>query len=1166
MSKKTRLRATVAPLALAMLGAPAIQAAYAETAVTPAWGDIDAFWGDIDAFGGKSTPRWGDIDAFWGDIDAFSGKSSASWGDIDAFWGDIDAFWGDIDAFWGDIDAFGGQLNASWGDIDAFSGKSRASWGKYAAFWGDIDAFSGRNAARWGDIDAFGGSANASWGDIDAFWGDIDAFGGANTAAWGDIDAFGGANTAAWGDIDAFWGDIDAFGGKAAPAWGDIDAFWGDIDAFWGDIDAFWGDIDAFSGKSSASWGDIDAFWGDIDAFWGDIDAFAGANTAAWGDIDAFWGDIDAFAGKNRAEWGDIDAFWGDIDAFWGDIDAFGGSAQASWGDIDAFWGDIDAFNSAEVQQALSQLAYGMVQSKLQGLVDQSAVFWGDAVQARTGLSFWDGFAAGVFSKYGIDLTDASTLAGLSDVQRARFMFDWYDGLMEFSGRDHVDYWMGLTNWNPVLSWAGNGENATVIGLIDFRLTDSAELGNRLIMQGGYDVTSATHGSAVATLMAAGHNGQGVMGIAPGAQVAAYNPFDATGTAGWADIALGMNAVLGQGASVVNMSLGVPNYAFNPEWASVYGQASIAAAAKNAVFVHAAGNEGVAQTQNINWDFTSNPNIIVVGSVGPTGLISPFSNTPGSACLLDNGVCASSLMNHFLVAPGEWVLVGDGEGGVTRESGTSFAAPMVSGAVALLQNRWGWLKQHPSETADILFRTATDLGAPGVDPVYGHGLLNIAASQSPINVSQLYMLSGPPGSPERSLLRFAAPGVDRAWDVGSARATVYEDIGTTFRDFSAPLDPTFIGTKSLGGRAEDTLNSYVADNFYSWFDNRSLDFQMSLASADTSSSGLDVTMRISPLPYNMQGRRNALPFATDFTAKADSGLEMRFGTGHGARALQGGMTSTVPDFDMRTGGANPVMGLASGGSYAGVETPFGASGARLTMGATERRFEARQYLPYSGEDVAAYDGLRAYQAVAGNVGVSQPITRSMSLNASYTYLDETNGLLGVQSLNPAAFSTSSRTDAMSFGMDWALSDRITFSSLATVGRTRAQQAGVQTLAVSDGGVTTSAFEAAVSVNGVFGRDDRARFALVQPMHVENGSLNLTDFQVTDRELGLISPVSETISIDGRARIFALEAYYGAPVLDGLAEVAGFVRAEASGASGLRGDPVSMAGASFRVRF
>jgi hypothetical protein len=124
--------------------------------------------------------------------------------------------------------------------------------------------------------------------------------------------------------------------------------------------------------------------------------------------------------------------------------------------------------------------------------------------------------------------------------------------------------------------------------------------------------------------------------------------------------------------------------------------------------------------------------LILVGSVDVNGTISSWSNRPGNGCLLATGVtsCTSdvSWKYHFITAPGENIystLPGNTYGYM---SGTSMATPVVAGAAALLQARWPTLKTQPEKTAQILFTTATDEGAPGVDPVYGWGLLNVAAA------------------------------------------------------------------------------------------------------------------------------------------------------------------------------------------------------------------------------------------------------------------------------------------------------------------------------------------------------------------------------------------------------------------------------------------------------
>ena len=67
------------------------------------------------------------------------------------------------------------------------------------------------------------------------------------------------------------------------------------------------------------------------------------------------------------------------------------------------------------------------------------------------------------------------------------------------------------------------------------------------------------------------------------------------------------------------------------------------------------------------------------------------------------------------------------ENGYIRAGGdTSFAAPQVSGALAILHGALGI--ESPQMAKAILLQTATDLGEPGVDGIYGHGLVNISAA------------------------------------------------------------------------------------------------------------------------------------------------------------------------------------------------------------------------------------------------------------------------------------------------------------------------------------------------------------------------------------------------------------------------------------------------------
>ena len=208
-------------------------------------------------------------------------------------------------------------------------------------------------------------------------------------------------------------------------------------------------------------------------------------------------------------------------------------------------------------------------------------------------------------------------------------------------------------------------------------------------------------------------------GVAPGAFIINYGIFQSDGnwTSDEIEIEAAQHAV-DRGVSVINQSYGAYDE---------YGRAFFAAAVtniwkshKNVTFVYAAGNEG---TLIDGGNVKGIDNVIMVGATDSTGRITYWANRPGN-----------NYKDQFIVAPGDFIsgAFGQSDNDYGFMSGTSMAAPMVTGAVALLHDRWGHLKKDPEATAQILYESATDLGEKGVDAVYGHGMLNIAAAMSPI--------------------------------------------------------------------------------------------------------------------------------------------------------------------------------------------------------------------------------------------------------------------------------------------------------------------------------------------------------------------------------------------------------------------------------------------------
>ena len=62
------------------------------------------------------------------------------------------------------------------------------------------------------------------------------------------------------------------------------------------------------------------------------------------------------------------------------------------------------------------------------------------------------------------------------------------------------------------------------------------------------------------------------------------------------------------------------------------------------------------------------------------------------------------------------------DGGYRRTSGTSFSAAEITGVIALMLERNPRL--NPDAVRRALLNTARDLGDPGIDPLFGAGLVD----------------------------------------------------------------------------------------------------------------------------------------------------------------------------------------------------------------------------------------------------------------------------------------------------------------------------------------------------------------------------------------------------------------------------------------------------------
>jgi hypothetical protein len=264
------------------------------------------------------------------------------------------------------------------------------------------------------------------------------------------------------------------------------------------------------------------------------------------------------------------------------------------------------------------------------------------------------------------------------------------------------DYAERLIGWGHAAAGCGGGLR---IGVLDTAVDggipalQGARIVQRSFLSGDAPHAGMAHGTAVAAILV-GQAAGGGYGLLPGAELDVGEVFakDATGQAVAEVLALvgGLNWLAEQDLPVINLSLaGDPN--------ALVAFALRRAAARRIVVVAAAGNGGPEAAPAFP---ASEPAVI-----GVTALDS--RSQPYAAANRGDYV--------DFAAPGVriWTPGADPDGSYV--SGTSFATPYVTAAIGALIASAG--VADPTRVTTMLAATATDLGAPGKDPVFGWGLI-----------------------------------------------------------------------------------------------------------------------------------------------------------------------------------------------------------------------------------------------------------------------------------------------------------------------------------------------------------------------------------------------------------------------------------------------------------
>lgn len=662
----------------------------------------------------------------------------------------------------------------------------------------------------------------------------------------------------------------------------------------------------------------------------------------------------------------------------------------------------------------------------------------------------------------------------------------------------------GSVSMNAIAAYnAGATGRGVTVAVVDSGIkTDSPEFTGR-ISAASRDIAgspsrgikdTAGHGTAVSAVIGAARNGSGNMGVAFDSTLLALRTDDpgSCDSSGCShldsDLAVAVDTAVANGARVINMSLG------GSAPAGVLVDAIGRAAAAGIVVVISAGNDGAADPDDfalVANQASSRNMVIIAGSHTTDGTgLSSFSNAAGSG------------QNHYLVALGENVRTIDHNGTAVLGSGTSFSAPQISGAAALLAQAFPNLTG--AQIVNLLFDSALDLGATGTDSIFGRGKLSLTRAFQPQGQTSLASTAAPLSLTSNGSL--GAPMGD-AGRQGAALggAIILDGYSRAYAvDLAATLSRTPVN-RGLARHLTGSSRSYSGGNgkvMVSVSVHRDAGYarpwvgmaQTGMTAEDTRVARATAGAIISRLSPNS---RVAFGFS-------DSGLGLidRMSGRSAPAFLVAGDPRSTPGFEHQRGNAVAVQH-----SFGRADFSMSIENGDAIM--WQRRREMRA--PYSLASLSMSYDLGA-----------------LNLNLGASVLEESNSVLGSQ-LSPAFGVGGATTRSADAAAMLNLSRKWRFAARLRQGWTTAKTSGGL---VSKADIVTRGFAADLTGEGLFSTADRLGLRVAQPLRVENGGFQLNVPVSYDYLTGTTGIESRRMSLTPTGREIDVEASYGLPLAGG----------------------------------
>ncbi len=637
---------------------------------------------------------------------------------------------------------------------------------------------------------------------------------------------------------------------------------------------------------------------------------------------------------------------------------------------------------------------------------------------------------------------------------------------------------LGTVNASSAYARGGTGQGI-VVAVLDTGLDLTHPELQGQVAPGGFDFTYTTgmvdpqiHGTFVSGLIAAKKDDFAMHGVAYDAKILPMRIFDGLGNPTTSsNVAAAVNRAVAFGAHVINNSWGLDAMVTDVTAAQYSTQfPGLLQSFRNAV---AAGRVLVWAAGNVDPGFSPNPNPSVeaglphlfpelqshwlaVVSVGGSGAITNYSYRCGVAaawCLAAPG--------GGDVVPGDGV-ISTGPGGYYESSGTSFAAPTVSGGVAILMDLFPNLTSE--QIVARLLATANKTGIYANTLVYGQGLMDLEAASRPIGVASILVgdsINGQSFAVDQSKITLgSAFGDGLKLAMSGTQLAIFDDFRATFL-----LDlGDFIETSDNQTNLDTLLRGYATGGRKT----------VSLAGGDRLSYALRPT---SDRPTALGDDERQVETVVD-------GLSFTSNLGGGNEVSLSYNTDPALGFGLEASGAVDRDVLASRNAFAAPYLSFASEGYGTAFAMDLGLLGTLRTAAFFGESDDEGTS-RVIGTVTELAGTYEEATVSVQVGA----LTERDTLLGART--EGAFDLGDETPTAFTGVtgEFRLTDDLRLVGSAYAGITQAK-AAANSLIADVSAIQTSAFTLGLmGENLITGRD---RFGIVvnQPLRVEGGSADL----------------------------------------------------------------------------